>query len=77
MKIFIRASPCRLGAVRRFSLAVLADGPVAPQSFRIEQKDGLTVVRNGSKPAPVPGAPKGVRLVHELTIGSENDPKRR
>jgi len=47
--------------------------PAAPQSVRIEQKDGLTVVRNGPKPAAVPGAPKGVRLVHELTIGSEND----
>ena len=46
---------------------------VAAQSVRIEQKDGLTLVRNGSKPAVVPGAPKGVRLVPELTIGSEND----
>ena len=52
---------------------VLLSVAAAPQSVRIEQKDGLTVVRNGSKPAAVPGAPKGVRLVHELTIGSEND----
>ena len=52
---------------------VLLSVAAAPQSVRIEQKDGLTVVRNGSKPAAIPGAPKGVRLVHELTIGSEND----
>src|SRR5512139_2994054 len=56
-----------------FSLMVFLAGSATAQSFRIEQKAGQTVVRNGSKPAPVPGAPKGVRLVHELTIGSEND----
>ena len=55
------------------SLAVFLAGPVSAQSFRIEQKDGLTLVRNGAKPADVPGAPKGVRLVHELTIGNETD----
>jgi hypothetical protein len=55
------------------SLGALLSGPAASQSFKVEQKDGLTVVRNGSKPAAIPGAPKGIRLVHELTIGSEND----
>jgi hypothetical protein len=55
------------------SLSALITVRAAAQSVRIEQKDGLTIVRNGTKPAPVPGVPKGVRLVHELTIGSEND----
>jgi hypothetical protein len=61
-----------IGAVA-LSLAVSWPDCASAQSFKIVQKDGLTVVRNGSKPAPVPGAPKGVRLMHELTIGSEND----
>jgi hypothetical protein len=55
-------------------LAALITARAAAQSVRIEQRDGLTLVRNGAKPAAVPGAPKGVRLIHELTIGSENDP---
>jgi len=63
------ALPC----LAAFSLAVFLGAPAAAQSYRIEQKDGLSVVRNGSKPAPVPGAPKGVRLAHELAIGSETD----
>jgi hypothetical protein len=56
-------------------LGVLVSAPAAPQSVRIEQKDGLTIVRNGVKPAVVPGAPKTIRLVPELTIGSEKDPE--
>jgi len=55
------------------SLAALMTARAAAQSVRIEQMDGLTLVRNGSKPAVVPGAPKGVHLVPELTIGSESD----
>ena len=55
------------------SLAALITVLAASQSVRIDQKGGLTIVRNGSKPAAVPGSPKGLRLVPELTIGSEND----
>ena len=55
------------------SLAVLITVRAAPQSARIEQKDGLTVVRNGPKPAPLPGQPQTIRLVPELAIGSESD----
>jgi hypothetical protein len=62
-----------LACAGALSLAALMTARVAAQSVRIEQKDGLTIVRNGSKPAAVPGAPKGVRLVPELTIGSESD----
>ena len=61
------------GWLTAFSLGILLAVPAAPQSVRIEQKDGLTTVRNGSKPAAVPGAPKGIKLVHEVTVGSEND----
>ncbi|MEN6559520.1 MAG: 6-bladed beta-propeller [Acidobacteriota bacterium] len=57
-----------------FSLGSLLSGSAASQSFQVERKDGLTLVRNGAEPASVPGAPKRVRLVHELTIGGENDP---
>jgi hypothetical protein len=56
-----------------FSMGAFLWGLAASQSFRIEQKDGLTHVRNGARPAVVPGDPTGVRLVHELTIGNEND----
>jgi hypothetical protein len=55
------------------SLAAFSSARAASQSVRIEQKDGHTYVYNGPKPAAVPGCPRGVRLVHELTIGSEKD----
>lgn len=62
----------------RWLIIVLAVGVAfgshaAPQTVRIEQKDGVTWVRNGARPAVVAGNPKGIRLDHELTIGSEND----
>ncbi|MCK7468609.1 MAG: hypothetical protein MZU91_11220 [Desulfosudis oleivorans] len=56
-----------------FFIGVLLSVPAFPQSFRIERKDALTVVRNGDKPALIPGTPKGIHLVPELTIGSEDD----
>lgn len=56
-----------------FALASFWPGGAAAQSFRVEQRDGLTVVRNGAKPAPAPGGPRSVRLAHELTIGGEDD----
>ena len=57
------------------SLVLVWPAASPAQSFRVENKDGLTIVRNGAKPAKVPGAPAGVRLVPELTIGSESDPE--
>ncbi len=57
------------------ALALALPFAAQAQSFRVEHKDGLTIVRNGAKPAHVPGAPKGVRLVPELVIGSESDPE--
>jgi len=72
MKLPSRPRFARLLAVG-LSLAGFLPGRAAAQSFRVEQKDGLTIVRNGAMPASVPGGPKSVRLVHELTIGRESD----
>ena len=45
------------------------------QAVRIEKKDSVTIVRNPSKPVAVQDAPTRIRLVPELTIGSESDPE--
>jgi hypothetical protein len=58
-----------------FALDLNAGPP--PQSVRVERRDGMTVIRNPAKPAVIPGDPKGIRLVPELTIGSESDPDER
>ncbi len=41
------------------------------QKVKIQQKDGVTIIKNPKKPVPVPGGPKSLKLIEELRLGDE------
>jgi len=47
--------------------------PLHPQKIKVEQKEGVTIIKNPKVPVTVPGAPKMLVLEEDLCIGRENE----
>jgi len=45
------------------------------QKVKIEQKDGVKIIKNPKKPVLVPGGPKSLTLIEELCLGEEPSPE--